>query len=290
MHPEAGRVPSTALGDLPASWSAAVTRAREAVRAAVVEQNLPGISVAVGVRGELVWAEGFGWADLEGRVPVKPDTRFRLGTASTALTSAAIGLLLEKGSITQEEFDADPAAAAHAVTVNHAGAVSVGLAVAARFRAQGHGRLVVLSSVAGERVRKANFVYGSSKAGLDGFAQSLGDALAGARRNADAEAAYTRAVALAARSLPADHPEIARVKLRYGALLLSEQRFGEAESLLVAGFEIRKKSLGVAHASTKSAAADLVRLYDAWRRPDKAAIYQPQGSALAGAAPGKPQS
>ena len=44
---------------------------------------------------------------------------------------------------------------------------------------QGHGRLVVLSSVAGERVRKANFVYGSSKAGLDGFAQGLGDALAG---------------------------------------------------------------------------------------------------------------
>ena len=50
---------------------------------------------------------------------------------------------------------------------------------AASFRRQGHGRLVVLSSVAGERVRKANFVYGSSKAGLDGFAQGLGDALAG---------------------------------------------------------------------------------------------------------------
>ena len=65
------------------------------------------------------------------------------------------------------------------VTVNYTGAVSVGLAVAAQFRRQGHGRLVVLSSVAGERVRKANFVYGSSKAGLDGFAQGLGDALAG---------------------------------------------------------------------------------------------------------------
>ena len=51
--------------------------------------------------------------------------------------------------------------------------------MAAQFRRQGHGRLVVLSSVAGERVRKANFVYGSSKAGLDGFAQGLGDALIG---------------------------------------------------------------------------------------------------------------
>ena len=79
----------------------------------------------------------------------------------------------------QATFDSDPAAAALAVTINYAGAVSVGLAVADRLRTQGHGRLVVLSSVAGERVRKANFVYGSSKAGLDGFAQGLGDALSG---------------------------------------------------------------------------------------------------------------
>jgi decaprenylphospho-beta-D-erythro-pentofuranosid-2-ulose 2-reductase len=51
--------------------------------------------------------------------------------------------------------------------------------VARQFRRQGHGKLVVLSSVAGERVRKANYVYGASKAGLDGFAQGLSDALAG---------------------------------------------------------------------------------------------------------------
>src|SRR5829696_2260050 len=78
----------------------------------------------------------------------------------------------------QSELDDDPARAAELVTVNYTGAVSVGLAVAAQFRRQGHGRLVVLSSVAGERVRKANFVYGSSKAGLDGFAQGLGNDLA----------------------------------------------------------------------------------------------------------------
>jgi decaprenylphospho-beta-D-erythro-pentofuranosid-2-ulose 2-reductase len=79
----------------------------------------------------------------------------------------------------QESFDDDPALAADAARVNYVGGVSVGLAVASRFRAQGHGRLVVLSSVAGERVRKANFVYGSTKAGLDGFAQGLGDSLVG---------------------------------------------------------------------------------------------------------------
>ena len=64
-------------------------------------------------------------------------------------------------------------------TTNYVGAVSVSLAVARLLRRQGHGTLVVLSSVAGERVRKANFIYGSSKAGLDGFAQGLGDSLAG---------------------------------------------------------------------------------------------------------------
>jgi decaprenylphospho-beta-D-erythro-pentofuranosid-2-ulose 2-reductase len=63
--------------------------------------------------------------------------------------------------------------------VNYVGGVSAGLAAARALRAQGHGTLVVLSSVAGERVRQANFIYGSSKAGLDGFAQGLGDALTG---------------------------------------------------------------------------------------------------------------
>ena len=46
-------------------------------------------------------------------------------------------------------------------------------------RVQGHGRLVVLSSVAGEPARKANFIYGSTKSGLDAFAQGLGDSLVG---------------------------------------------------------------------------------------------------------------
>jgi decaprenylphospho-beta-D-erythro-pentofuranosid-2-ulose 2-reductase len=69
--------------------------------------------------------------------------------------------------------------AVRVVRTNYVGAVSVGLAVARRLREQGHGVLVVLSSVAGERVRRSNFIYGSSKAGLDGFAQGLGDSLTG---------------------------------------------------------------------------------------------------------------
>lgn len=77
----------------------------------------------------------------------------------------------------QAGFEADPVSAAEAVNVNYTGAVSACLAVAQQFRRQGHGTLVVLSSVAGERGRKDNFVYGSSKAGLDAFAQGLGDSL-----------------------------------------------------------------------------------------------------------------
>lgn len=73
----------------------------------------------------------------------------------------------------------DPEAAAAVVRTNFLGAVSATIAVARRLREQGHGTIVVLSSVAGERVRKSNFVYGASKAGLDGFAQGLGDRLAG---------------------------------------------------------------------------------------------------------------
>ena len=78
-----------------------------------------------------------------------------------------------------DEFAADPTTAAAAIEVNYTGGVTVGLAVAERLRRQGHGRMVIYTSVAGERVRKANYVYGSTKAGLDGFAQGLGDSLQG---------------------------------------------------------------------------------------------------------------
>ncbi len=73
----------------------------------------------------------------------------------------------------------DPVAAAALVDANTAGAVSSGLAVAEQLRRQGHGTLVVLSSVAGVRTRASNFVYGATKAGQDAFATGLGHALHG---------------------------------------------------------------------------------------------------------------
>ncbi|HVB00498.1 MAG TPA: SDR family NAD(P)-dependent oxidoreductase [Acidimicrobiales bacterium] len=72
----------------------------------------------------------------------------------------------------------DPEIVAHSIATNFTGPAAVMTAFAQRLTRQGYGRIVVLSSVAGVRVRKANFVYGSAKAGLDGFAQGLDDALA----------------------------------------------------------------------------------------------------------------
>jgi CubicO group peptidase (beta-lactamase class C family) len=59
----------------------------------------PGISVAAAVEGKLVWAEGFGLADLEQCVPATPKTKFRIGSASKPLTSAAAALLYEQGRL-----------------------------------------------------------------------------------------------------------------------------------------------------------------------------------------------
>jgi decaprenylphospho-beta-D-erythro-pentofuranosid-2-ulose 2-reductase len=79
----------------------------------------------------------------------------------------------------QDTAEADAREAVAILRTNFLGCASVALCVAQRMRRQGSGTLVVLSSVAGERVRRSNFVYGASKAGLDGFAQGLGDSLVG---------------------------------------------------------------------------------------------------------------
>jgi decaprenylphospho-beta-D-erythro-pentofuranosid-2-ulose 2-reductase len=77
----------------------------------------------------------------------------------------------------QEVAWTDIAAAQELAEVNYVGAVTVGVALAQRLRAQGHGALVAMSSVAAERPRRSNFVYGSTKAGLDSFYTGLTDAL-----------------------------------------------------------------------------------------------------------------
>jgi hypothetical protein len=83
----------------------AVERARDLVRAAVLEQNLPGLSVAVGAGGTLVWAEGFGWRDVVTRMPVTPATRFNIGTAASAVSASVKPLgLIDSGADAAKEW------------------------------------------------------------------------------------------------------------------------------------------------------------------------------------------
>lgn len=79
----------------------------------------------------------------------------------------------------QRQAEEDPQEAVDVLRTNLVGAASIGLHAARHLRRQGHGTLVALSSVAGERVRRSNFVYGASKAGFDAFFQGLGDSLVG---------------------------------------------------------------------------------------------------------------
>jgi hypothetical protein len=88
-------VPSVVNSAPSAQYAAAVEHARQLVREAVWEQSLPGVSVAVGAGGTIVWAEGFGWRDVSTRTPVTPDTRFNIGTAASAVTAAVAPLGLK---------------------------------------------------------------------------------------------------------------------------------------------------------------------------------------------------
>jgi serine beta-lactamase-like protein LACTB len=104
LHPNAADVPSTGASAPFGEWDTAAGQGRQLVRATLAEQNIPGMSVAVGVDGIIVWAEGFGWADLEQRALVTTNTTFAIGTASVPLTSAAVGRLVETGRL---RLDAD---------------------------------------------------------------------------------------------------------------------------------------------------------------------------------------
>lgn len=100
LFPQAQDVPSVVGQPLSPEHAAAIERARQVVRAAVLEQNLPGVSVAVGVgvpsaglaQGGIIWTEGFGWRDVTTESPMTPDTRFNIGTAASAVAPAVTRL------------------------------------------------------------------------------------------------------------------------------------------------------------------------------------------------------
>lgn len=90
-----------ALAEAPASirHTAAIEAGRDIIRRTMEEHSIPGMSVAVGVDGDIVWSEGFGFADLEQRTPATTLTRFRIGSVSKPVTAAAIGKLYQESRL-----------------------------------------------------------------------------------------------------------------------------------------------------------------------------------------------
>ncbi|MGN6339159.1 decaprenylphospho-beta-D-erythro-pentofuranosid-2-ulose 2-reductase [Mycobacterium sp.] len=106
-----------------------------------------------------------------------PDTHPKMIEAAFAngdvdVAIVAFGILGDAEELWQNQQKAVLAA-----EINYTAAVSVGVLLGEKLRAQGFGQIIAMSSAAGERVRRSNFVYGSTKAGLDGFYLGLGEAL-----------------------------------------------------------------------------------------------------------------
>jgi decaprenylphospho-beta-D-erythro-pentofuranosid-2-ulose 2-reductase len=146
-----------------------VLAVRDPERAAAAAREMEGLGAQV----EVV---AFDALDFASHAAFVADVFDRFGDIDLVLV--AWGVLGD-----QERLAHDHDAAVEAVEVNYTGVVSVSVPLVERLRRQGHGTIVYLSSVAGERARASNFVYGSTKAGMDAFAQGLGDSLAGSGVN-----------------------------------------------------------------------------------------------------------
>ena len=108
-----------------------------------------------------------------------PESPKRMVADATAGGDVDVALVAFGQLGDQEQLASDPDAVAALARVNYVAPVVVGTVLAERMRAQGHGVIVALSSVAGERPRASNFVYGSTKSGMDAFYSGLADSLAG---------------------------------------------------------------------------------------------------------------
>jgi serine beta-lactamase-like protein LACTB, mitochondrial len=99
IHQNAAAVRSTAGTAAVNRYARAIEESRQLARALVASDNLPGLSAAVAVNGELVWADAFGWSDVEIQTRLTPQTRFRLGAASKPVTAVAAALLSDRGRL-----------------------------------------------------------------------------------------------------------------------------------------------------------------------------------------------
>jgi decaprenylphospho-beta-D-erythro-pentofuranosid-2-ulose 2-reductase len=124
-------------------------------------------------------------ATLRARVTVLPydatDQAAHEKLVTAAFADGPVDVVISAAGvlIPQERLDAEPAEAGLLIDTNFTSHVTALLAVAAQMRQAGRGLIVILSSVAAVRPRRANFVYGAAKAGLDAFGRGLADSLHG---------------------------------------------------------------------------------------------------------------
>jgi NAD(P)-dependent dehydrogenase (short-subunit alcohol dehydrogenase family) len=153
--------------------AARLARGATVVLAARSPERLDGQEAALRAAGaDGVYVKEFDADDLASHGPLIDLIMAEHGPITTAVL--AFGIL---GDAARAE--ADPGHAVAVVHTDYVAQVSLLTHLTTRMRGAGRGRLVVFSSVAGARVRRANYVYGSAKAGLDGFASGLADALHG---------------------------------------------------------------------------------------------------------------
>lgn len=80
-------------------YNSSIEQARGMIIQFMDEYGVPGLSIAIGKDENMIWSEGFGFADVENRVPVTPLTRFRSGSISKTKTASAMGVLIEQGKL-----------------------------------------------------------------------------------------------------------------------------------------------------------------------------------------------
>ena len=95
LHPTSGQVNLPAESIQHQAYQKAIRLAQHYIDSLQSKQDIPGISICVGTAQEILWAQGFGYADLENRQPVTIGSKFRLGSVSKSLTSLAVGQLVQ---------------------------------------------------------------------------------------------------------------------------------------------------------------------------------------------------
>ncbi|MCO6476054.1 MAG: beta-lactamase family protein [Phaeodactylibacter sp.] len=98
-HPAIAQVDQSAVFYSNNEYSKKIEEAQKFVSDLIIEKNIPGLSITIATKDEVIWAESFGFADLENNVPAKLNTKFRIGSISKTLTGIAIGKLMEENRL-----------------------------------------------------------------------------------------------------------------------------------------------------------------------------------------------